>query len=213
MPLSSYIAGLHLSENQILNGVGWTSTAGMFYLTWPGSEFKQKVEREAGEAVHMPSGNGAKIVSGIHAMALFIPAGTFLLSLPLNRFVLPEPLVRWMHTCLESWRRNDLDIQTSGIAVELYRGKLNVRERPKLVNTGPYALVRHPMYTCAIMTDLALAAMFWNWIPLVGAAIIAPTFAIKMPMEERVILENKEVGDAYREYKKQVPWRIIPYLW
>ncbi|QRV84021.1 isoprenylcysteine carboxyl methyltransferase [Ceratobasidium sp. AG-Ba] len=202
MSLNSYIAGLHLSENQILNGVGWASTAGMFYLTWPGSEFKQKVEREAGEAVHMPSGNGAKIVSGTHALALFVPAVKG--DMVYYRIRLGGCALAWSLGAGMIWTFKHLGSQWNYIGV---------RERPKLVNTGPYALVRHPMYTCAIMTDLALAAMFWNWIPLVGAAIIAPAFAIKMPMEERVILDNKEVGDAYREYKKQVPWRIIPYLW
>ncbi|KAG8771509.1 hypothetical protein FRC12_003572 [Ceratobasidium sp. 428] len=227
MSFSSYIAGLNLTESQILNGLGWASTVGMFYLSWPGSDFKQKVEREAGKAVHMPPGKSAQIVSMTHGMALFLPAGAFLFGLPLNRFVMPGWLLK---TALPPVR-DDLVyhglrlggcVGALGVGVTMvwtfkHLGSqwnyIGVRERPKLVKTGPYAIVRHPMYTCAMLNDALFAAMFWNWMPLVGSAIMATMFAVKMPMEEKVILDNEEVGEAYQRYKKEVPWRVIPYIW
>jgi hypothetical protein len=96
MSISSYIAGLNLpfTEAQGLNGLAWASTTGMFYLTWPGSDFKQKAEKEAGEVVHMPPGKKGQLVSLAHTVALFGPAAAFLFSLPLNRFVIPDWLLR-----------------------------------------------------------------------------------------------------------------------
>ncbi|KAG9074926.1 hypothetical protein FS749_013466 [Ceratobasidium sp. UAMH 11750] len=227
MSFNSYIAGLGLTESQTLNGLAWASTIGMFYLTWPGSDFQQKVEREAGKAVHMPPGKSAQIVSMTHGMALFLPAGAFLFSLPPNRFEMPGWLLK---TALPPPSEEMLyyGLRLGGCAGVLGVGAtmvwtfkhlgsqwnyIGVRERPKLVKTGPYAIVRHPMYICAMLNDVLFSAMFWNWMPLVGAAIMAAMFAIKMPMEEKVILDNEEVGEAYRRYKKEVPWRVIPYIW
>ncbi|KAG9077095.1 hypothetical protein FS749_011056 [Ceratobasidium sp. UAMH 11750] len=56
--------------------------------------------------------------------------------------------------------------------------------------------------------------MFWNWIPLAAlGGVLIPAFAVKMPMEEKAILDNKDIGDAYKAYKKEVPWRVFPYIW
>ncbi|KAG8757753.1 hypothetical protein FRC12_010173 [Ceratobasidium sp. 428] len=91
---------------------------------------------------------------------------------------------------------------------------MGVRERPKLIKTGPYGIVRHPMYSYAMALEVCFAGMFWNWIPLVvlGGAMV-PAFALKIPMEEKVMLENDKIGKAYKSYKKEVSWRVIPYLW
>lgn len=98
MSFNSYIAGLNLpftvTDAQATNGFAWASLVGSFYLTFPGSDFKKKVEREAGKAIHMPPGKSAQIISGTHGMALFIPAGIFLFSLPFNQFVTPSWLLK-----------------------------------------------------------------------------------------------------------------------
>lgn len=98
MSFNSYIAGLNLpftvTDAQAINGLAWASLGGSFYLTWPGSDLKQKVEREAGKAVHMPPGNSAMVISQAHALALFVPAGIFLFSLPLNKFTMPGWLLK-----------------------------------------------------------------------------------------------------------------------
>ncbi|KAG8742929.1 hypothetical protein FRC10_000717 [Ceratobasidium sp. 414] len=229
MSFNSYIAGLNLTESQTLNGLAWASTIGMFYLTWPGSDFKQKIEREAGKAVHMPPGKSGQIVSMTHGMALFLPAGAFLFSLPPSRFEMPGWLLK---TALPPAKDEMMyyGLRLGGCVGALGIGAtmvwtfkhlgsqwnyIGVRERPKLVKTDHLRKRGLPdtPESCAMLNDVLFAAMFWNWMPLVGAAIMAAMFAIKMPMEERVILDNKDVGEAYRRYKKEVPWRVIPYIW
>ncbi|KAG9117289.1 hypothetical protein FRC07_007364, partial [Ceratobasidium sp. 392] len=161
MSFNSYIAGLNLTESQALNGLGWISTAGMFYLSWPGSDFKQKVEREAGKAVHMPPGKSAQVVTMTHALALFLPPGAFLFGLPPNKFEMPGWLLR---TALPPVKDEALyfGLRLGGCVGAFGSGAamvwafkhlgsqwnfIGVRERPKLVKTGPYSIVRHPMYT------------------------------------------------------------------
>lgn len=55
--------------------------------------------------------------------------------------------------------------------------------------------------------------MFWSYVPLIGGTIVAICFAVKMPIEEGLIEDDPKVGQAYREYRKQVPARIVPLLW
>ncbi|CAE6428941.1 unnamed protein product [Rhizoctonia solani] len=88
-----------------------------------------------------------------------------------------------------------------------------VRERPELVKTGPYRLVRHPMYSAIMLSMGGMAGAFWNWIPVSALGILAVLFAIKMPMEENVILNHEVIGSEYAAYKRKVPSRVIPYIW
>jgi protein-S-isoprenylcysteine O-methyltransferase Ste14 len=60
---------------------------------------------------------------------------------------------------------------------------VQVRESARVVATGPYHYVRHPLYACVLGMQLTSAVMFWNKIPLYAAAISAIAFAIKMPIE------------------------------
>ena len=98
MSFNSYIAGLGLpfkvTDVQAINGFAWVALGGSFYLSWPGSDLKQRVEREAGKIVHMPPGKSAIMITRTHALALFVPAGIFLFSLPLNKFMMPNWLLK-----------------------------------------------------------------------------------------------------------------------
>ena len=98
MSVNSYIAGLNLpftiTDAQAINGLAWASLVSSFYLIWPRSVYRQKAEREAGKVVHMPPGKSGGILTGIHGAAIFVPAGAFLSSLPVNNFIIPSWLLR-----------------------------------------------------------------------------------------------------------------------
>jgi hypothetical protein len=99
MSLNSYIAGLnlHLTETQVLNGLALASTGVSFYLSWPGSDFKNKANREAGQPVEMPTRfkKKAQAVTVVHGLGMLAPTVAFGISLPLNRFVMPGWLARF----------------------------------------------------------------------------------------------------------------------
>jgi protein-S-isoprenylcysteine O-methyltransferase Ste14 len=87
---------------------------------------------------------------------------------------------------------------------------VEVEHGQKVIDTGPYALVRHPMYLGVtllyVMTPLALGS-YWSLIP---ALAIFPLLVARILNEEKV-LANELAG--YREYQKKVKYRIIPFVW
>jgi len=87
---------------------------------------------------------------------------------------------------------------------------IEVAENQKVISTGPYALVRHPMYASALLylvgTPLALGS-YWG---LVALAFVMP-FLIWRLMEEEKFLAKRLPG--YVEYQKQVRHHLVPYVW
>jgi protein-S-isoprenylcysteine O-methyltransferase Ste14 len=87
---------------------------------------------------------------------------------------------------------------------------VEVEKEQKVITTGPYALVRHPMYSFMIIfylfTPLALGS-YWAVIP---ALSIIPVLVVRIGDEEKELLENLE---GYREYTQKVKHRLIPGVW
>ena len=87
---------------------------------------------------------------------------------------------------------------------------IEVAENQKVVSTGLYAIVRHPMYASASLylvgTPLALGS-YWGLVPV--AAIIV--FLIWRLIDEERFLATNLPG--YTEYQKRVRHRIVPFLW
>ncbi len=88
---------------------------------------------------------------------------------------------------------------------------LEIRERHELIRSGPYALVRHPMYTSFLLMALGQLFLLSNWVAglagLIGFTIL---FFGRVDKEERMMLDN--FGPQYRAYMETTK-RIIPYLY
>jgi protein-S-isoprenylcysteine O-methyltransferase Ste14 len=88
---------------------------------------------------------------------------------------------------------------------------LQIREQHKMVDTGPYALIRHPMYTSFLLIALGQALLLSNWVVgLAGLLGFAVLFLLRVDKEERMMLEI--FGPEYRAYMERTK-RIIPYLY
>ena len=85
-----------------------------------------------------------------------------------------------------------------------------VAEEQKLITTGPYSVMRHPMYSGAILmfifTPLALGS-FWGLIP--GFMLILILF-FRTLHEEKFLAKNLP---GYDEYCRKVRYRFIPFIW
>ena len=92
----------------------------------------------------------------------------------------------------------------------LWSSAITRKEEHRLVETGPYALVRHPIYTGIITALLATAATQATLLALLGAVLIAIGLWVKARTEERFLLA--ELGpDAYESYRSRVPM-LVPFL-
>ena len=88
---------------------------------------------------------------------------------------------------------------------------LEVRERHRLCDTGPFAYVRHPMYAALIPMYVGMCLALKSAFPLVHGLLLFVTIYPKFAMEEDAL--NAKLGDKYRDYMRRVPARIIPGLY
>ena len=85
---------------------------------------------------------------------------------------------------------------------------LKVSEQHKLITTGVYRSIRHPMYAAHWLWAIAQALLLQNWIA--GLAMLAaflPLYRLRVELEEQMMLDH--FGDQYREYTARTG-RIIP---
>jgi methanethiol S-methyltransferase len=75
--------------------------------------------------------------------------------------------------------------------------------------TGPYRLVRHPIYLGWLLATFGPARMTTD--RLVFAGISAIYLVIAMPIEERALL--RAFGESYARYQERVRWRVVPYIY
>ena len=92
----------------------------------------------------------------------------------------------------------------------LWSSAITRKEEHRLVETGPYALVRHPIYTGIITALLATAAIEATLLALLGAVLIAIGFWVKACAEERFLIAELD-PDAYESYRRRVPM-LVPFV-
>ncbi len=76
--------------------------------------------------------------------------------------------------------------------------QLQLREKHRLVTSGPYAVIRHPIYTAMFGYSLSLALVTANWVFVAMAALVIVGLIARIPAEERMMLE--EFGTDYKTY-------------
>lgn len=110
------------------------------------------------------------------------------------------PWLRWLgfflgltSLALMAWTQVELGTQWSA--------QLQLREEHHLVTTGPYARVRHPMYTAMFGWGIALALVTAHWIFVVLAVLAIAGVIARVPREEQMMIE--EFGEEYRAYMQR----------
>ena len=87
---------------------------------------------------------------------------------------------------------------------------VEISKDQKVISTGPYAIVRNPMYSCAILyfpgVTLALGS-YWGLIPCV---LIALGFVVRLLDEEKMLAKDLQ---GYVEYKNKVKYHLVPFVW
>ena len=80
----------------------------------------------------------------------------------------------------------------------------------KVVSTGVYGFVRHPMYLGGILLFLGAPLLLGSVYGLIVGIFLSILFLIRITGEEKMLVEEL---DGYVDYKKKVKYRLIPYIW
>ena len=143
-------------------------------------------------------------LSGVIFVAAFVVAG---LNWRFQWLVLPEWAV-WLAAALflfgyilyaEVLRENTYLSRT-----------IEVQEDQKVIDTGLYGIVRHPMYTATIILFLSMPLVLASLLSFLIMLLYIPLIAKRIRNEE-VVLEEGLKG--YREYKQRVKYKVLPYIW
>lgn len=87
---------------------------------------------------------------------------------------------------------------------------VQIEQGQKVVSTGLYGVVRHPMYTGNVLTILGVPlalGSYWGLLPVISGLIM---LVVRIRDEEKLLVEEL---DGYREYAQQARYRLVPYMW
>jgi protein-S-isoprenylcysteine O-methyltransferase Ste14 len=80
----------------------------------------------------------------------------------------------------------------------------------RVVSTGPYAYVRHPMYAGAVCYILGAPLLLGSWWGLAGSVLLVLSIGLRAVFEERQLKVELE---GYEDYARRVRYRLVPYQW
>ncbi len=88
--------------------------------------------------------------------------------------------------------------------------KIQTERKHQVVDTGPYAVVRHPMYAGAIPLLVGTPLLLGSWYGLAFSLILIVIFAVRAVLEEETLRSELAGYDAYTA---RVRWRLVPGVW
>lgn len=89
-------------------------------------------------------------------------------------------------------------------------GIIEVAEDQKVISTGPYALVRHPMYTGGLIMLYGIPISLGSWWGMLVNVPMTAAVVWRLLDEEKFLMEKLS---GYREYRETVTFRLIPQVW
>ena len=85
-----------------------------------------------------------------------------------------------------------------------------MEEGQKLIDTGLYGIVRHPMYSATVLLFLAMPLVLGSPLSFVVMLLYLPIIAKRIRNEEKVLSKGLE---GYRDYCQRVKYRLFPGIW
>ena len=152
---------------------------------------KQAVRREGGPAVFI-----IRVVIFAFLVVFLVMYTINMKWIDIYAFTLPTWL-RWtgfglglLSVAFWTWTQIHLDTQWSA--------QLQLRKEHRLITSGPYARIRHPLYSAMFSWGIALALLNANWIFVALAILMIAGILVHIPREEKLMLEA--FGDEYQAY-------------
>jgi protein-S-isoprenylcysteine O-methyltransferase Ste14 len=89
-------------------------------------------------------------------------------------------------------------------------GIIEIRTDQTTISTGPYAIVRHPMYLGALVMLLGVPPSLGSWWGLLTIIPMTVVIVWRLLDEERFLVKNLS---GYQEYQSKVRYRLLPFIW
>lgn len=151
-----------------------------------------------------PMQNLVQALAGLVFLAIFVVPGLD------RRF-------GWSHVALAVSLAGDVLVAVGFLIVFLtFRensftaGTIELAEGQHLVDSGPYAVVRHPMYAGALVMIVGLPLGLGSWWGLIPAAAMLPVLVWRLTREEAFLAANLS---GYGDYRNRVRYRLAPVVW
>lgn len=124
-------------------------------------------------------------------------------SLPIDVVAVLGAAIYLLSSTLTAWALSENRYAEAVSRVQEERGQ-------RVCSTGPYAFVRHPMYSAIIMWCVSVVMVFPSaWVALVSG-VVALVIVARTALEDAMLASGLE---GYSEYRSNVRWRLVPFVW
>lgn len=143
-------------------------------------------------------------LSGVMFLAAFVLAG---LNYHFGWFVLPA----WVSIAAAVVFLGGYALYAEVMRENAYLSRtVEVQEDQKVIDTGLYGVVRHPMYLSTLLLFLSMPLVLGSLFSFGVMLFYIPLIAKRIKNEEQVLLEGLP---GYADYRKKVKYKVIPFLW
>ena len=147
---------------------------------------------------------------GVVALSAFIFIGGFILAGLDNRFGWTD-MPTWLIIVFSVIFLISYALYAEVMRENVYLSRtIEVQEGQKVIDTGLYGIVRHPMYTVTVILFLSIPIILGSWWSFFCFLYYPVLIVVRIVNEEKVLEEGLA---GYSEYKKRVKYRLIPFIW
>jgi len=87
---------------------------------------------------------------------------------------------------------------------------IQVENEQHVITTGPYSIIRHPMYLGMLIMSLFIPFALGSYFSLIPMLLIIPITLVRIKNEEEILLRDLT---GYKDYCLKIPYRLIPFIW
>jgi protein-S-isoprenylcysteine O-methyltransferase Ste14 len=122
-----------------------------------------------------------------------------------TRFI-PRTMVSAIVGVVLTWSGIGLAIWARYHLAEYWSARITIKEDHQLIRTGPYAHLRHPIYSGLVLATIGSTVVIDEWRCVFGVCLVLTGYCLKARKEETML--SQQFGDAFREHQKHTGFLI-----